>query len=331
VCSKLGAVKAECKAVVDQYAPKMIQALIHKEDPQTVCTKVKACKTITSFAFRVEAGPQCSICEFLVKEVEAQLAKNKTEAEIIADLKKICSSLGSIKAECSSVVDQYGPEIISLLMAKENPMTVCSQIGLCKNSTSMFFERRLRERVVAPSTTPQCAICEFLVKEAEAQLAANKTEAQIVAHLEGVCAKLGAVKAECKTVVDQYAPQIIQLLVQKEDPQTVCTKVGLCTKEFRGLRATPECAICEFLIKEIEAKLASNKTESEIIADLDKVCAHLGAIKAECTAVVAQYAPQMIQALISKEDPQTVCTKVGACKSTGWVAARSKHIGMRMH
>jgi len=272
-----------------------------------------------------------------VKEVEAQLAANKTEGQIIANLNKLCGKLGSIKAECTAVVDQYAPEIINLLMAKENPQTVCSQIGLCKNGTSTHEARRHRlARAVAPS--PQCAICEFLAKEAEAQVANNKTEAQIIASLEAVCSKLGAVKAECKTVVDQYGPQIIQLLVQKEDPQTVCTQIGLCAKPavaaapHHRLRTTPECAICEFLIKEIEAKLEQNKTESQIIQDLDKVCAHLGAIKAECTAVVAQYAPQMIQALIHKEDPQTVCTKVKACKTAEPSASVwMPKVGMRMH
>jgi len=320
--------------VVDQNAPQIIQALIRKEDPATVCTKIGACKTSLHFA-KVEAGPQCAICEFLVKEVEAQLAANKTEGQIIADLNKICSKLGSIKAECTTVADQYAPEIINLLMSKENPQTVCSQIGLCKNAT-VHAERR-RHHSMKVAATPQCAICEFLAKEAEAQLANNKTEAQVIAALDSVCAKLGAIKAECKTVVDQYGPQIVQLLVQKEDPQTVCTQIGLCTGKAAaavavtaGLRTTPECAICEFLIKQIEAHLEANKTESEIIKELDKVCAHLGAVKTECASVVSQYAPQMIRELINKEDPQKVCTKVKACTGDAAPAWIPK-VGMRMH
>jgi saposin len=302
---------------VDQYAPQIIQLLIQKENPQAVCTKLKICTALTQ---PVAVTPQCAICEFLVKEVEAELAKNKTQSEIIADLDKVCAKLGAIKAECAAVVGQYGPQIIQMLMAKENPQTVCTQLKLCTGQRTPV------------SVTPQCAICEFLVKEAEAQLAANKTESQIVAHLEAVCSKLGAIKTECKAVVDQYAVQIIQLLIQKENPQAVCTKIGLCKTLQVG--TTPECAICEFLIKEVETMLENNKTESEIEAELDKICNHLGSIKTECAAVVNQYTPQIISALVHKENPQTVCTKVGACKSAKSfrsVADFHFKVGMRVH
>lgn len=261
-------------------------------------------------AVAVNSTAECAICEFLVKEIEAQLAKNKTETEIIADLDKVCSHLGAIKAECTAVVNQYAPQLIQLLLNKEDPQTVCHQVGLCKNATKIVEEK--------VDASAECAICEFLVKEIEAELAKNSTEAAIMKKLDAVCSHLGAIKAECTAVVNQYGPQIIALLEQKEDPQTVCTQVKACktaARKVAPVAATAECAICEFLIKEVEARLASNKTETEIEADLDKVCGHLGAIKAECTAVVNQYLPQMIQALENKEDPQTVCTQVKACKT----------------
>jgi Saposin-like type B, region 2 len=38
----------------------------------------------------------------------------------------------TLVSECQSLVGQYAPAIIQLLINKENPDTVCQQIHLCK-------------------------------------------------------------------------------------------------------------------------------------------------------------------------------------------------------
>jgi hypothetical protein len=74
-----------------------------------------------------------------------------------------------------------------------------------------------------------CAFCEWLVSEIESFIAQNQTEDEIVKLLNKVCGILpGALGETCKDYVDEYAVALIQLLLNKEDPDTVCTQVKLC-------------------------------------------------------------------------------------------------------
>ena len=58
----------------------------------------------------------------------------------------------------------------------------------------------------------------------------NCLQEQIEKDLEDVCSLLpGTLADECKQAVQKYAPQIIDMLIKKEDPKTVCTQLGICT------------------------------------------------------------------------------------------------------
>jgi saposin len=84
----------------------------------------------------VDAGPECAICEFVMKEVESLLGKNATEAEVEAALEKVCGFLpATIKDECDSFVQAYTPAIINLILQNVQPDEICSKIGLCTSST----------------------------------------------------------------------------------------------------------------------------------------------------------------------------------------------------
>lgn len=57
------------------------------------------------------------------------------QAEIEAMLEKVCAIVPSVlRQECDSLVTQYAPEIIQLLLKKLDPSQVCSEIGLCVTS-----------------------------------------------------------------------------------------------------------------------------------------------------------------------------------------------------
>jgi len=85
-----------------------------------------------------------------------------------------------VQSPCKSLIETYGPQIIQLLVDKENPETVCAQIGLCK-------------RVVAPvSGATECAVCKWILVEIEKYITNETTEAQIVKYVEHFCEKAPA-------------------------------------------------------------------------------------------------------------------------------------------
>jgi len=140
---------------------------------------------------------------------------------------------------------------------------------------------------------------------------------------------------QCIQAISDNGPAIIQDILNEEPPTVVCTQLGLCTskvaeerpvdlKYLRQLRfsktqkpaakADPNCAICTFVVGEVEDYIASNATETEIEQALNNACALLGSFQAQCEQLV-QDLPAYIAQLEKAEDPTTICTQVGLCGS----------------
>ena len=92
---------------------------------------------------------ECTVCEFVVGEIESLLSKNTTEAEIIMELEKVCALFGKdIGAECDTVVTTYAPELISYIVMNEDPQTACTAVGLCSSAKASPRSSRTRARLV---------------------------------------------------------------------------------------------------------------------------------------------------------------------------------------
>ena len=55
-------------------------------------------------------------------------------------LEDVCNFLpSSLKQECDSLVEQFGPVIITLLVNELKPDAVCGVLGLCSNQTGLLL------------------------------------------------------------------------------------------------------------------------------------------------------------------------------------------------
>ncbi len=84
----------------------------------------------------VYAMDDCSICEFIVKEVETFVGNNKTESEILTELDKACVILVNPNwiADCKALVNSEGPTLIQYVINDEPPAAACHAVGLCNAS-----------------------------------------------------------------------------------------------------------------------------------------------------------------------------------------------------
>lgn len=86
---------------------------------------------IAAKATDVGDTPNCVLCEFLMKQLEAELKDKKTDAEIEHAVKSICHVMPkTINAQCSKFVDQYA-ELVIQLLATTPPKAICSNMMLC--------------------------------------------------------------------------------------------------------------------------------------------------------------------------------------------------------
>jgi len=191
--------------------------------------------------------------------VEAFVEQNKTETEILTELEKWCKAIPipSWASECVSIVATSGPDIIKLVIAKENATVVCQQVGLCSQLVRVPHHKYSLRPVHSTFKTPssphtsskkpsltkkpeapesvECSVCTYLVGYAEQYVKENRTETQILSALDDVCKALGIQSwvKECQTMVNAEGPMIIDLLEKAENPDTICSQIGFCSSASR--------------------------------------------------------------------------------------------------
>lgn len=78
----------------------------------------------------------------------------------------------------------------------------------------------------------ECDLCEYFVGVAEQKLSSNATETEVEHYLDVVCDDVfGSYAKMCETLVAQYYPELVQYLMNKENPTVVCDELGFCTSE----------------------------------------------------------------------------------------------------
>ena len=105
----------------------------------------------------------------------------------------------------------------------------------------------------------KCDICDLAVTAAENYLESNHTQTQIQQVLDNICAKT-PFSGECTALVNQYLPQIINLLEQKEPPQTICEQLKFCSNNIEY-----ESQFCE-LVDELHNYLNTTNPEQNSIS-----------------------------------------------------------------
>ncbi|KAL4240574.1 hypothetical protein ACF0H5_001366 [Mactra antiquata] len=339
-----------------QEAPKALPLLENGLDANKTCIAVKLCtagyvdkKTETNVKDVVTDSPlmnaieekmtknvgdlKCEICEALIDLLDSYITDNATDDKINATLLQLCSSLPS--GEFRDVCMQYEPQIMAAIEKGFDPPTTCQTAGLCAAkkeltlsdvSTDALLQQYLKQKNDKNVGDIKCDICEGVVELVDKYIEDNATDEKINETLYQICSSLpdGAFKDICK----EQVPTIMKIIESGGfDPQTVCTKAGLCNgfladyeeedipipenEDPRNLRDL-KCTVCEEVIKEIDSLVAQNETIAKINETIYDVCSKLtGALQNLCL----QAAPTILQAIEAGADPESTCTAIGLCSS----------------
>ncbi|KAJ8962207.1 hypothetical protein NQ318_018176, partial [Aromia moschata] len=203
--------KEECEDFVSTYTNELVEMLIADLKPEEVCVYLKLCTDdrpmsnlppyINSnfFGGNIEtniipdntvngkstyeaepvltSGPQCVLCEFIMKEIDDQLKNKKTDEEIKTAVYDICNIMPkSVKTDCTKFVDQYADAVIQLLISAFEPSEICSMMKLCNAQIEIIKAEIL-----------DCPICELTVEAMEKILSNPKIDHDIEHVLEKTC------------------------------------------------------------------------------------------------------------------------------------------------
>lgn len=187
----------------------------------------------------------CGFCEFLLFTIETYVTDGSTEAEITHIVDGICAYIPSEWNEtCKELIDEFGPTIITLLVAKENPEEICCKIDLCNTTKCKTgFSAQAKSPPRRPSSPSlrvlrrssslhggpeeECGFCEYLIKKTETFLSSSSSEEEIEHVVNNVC-KYTHYSDACALIIDSYGPQIIRMLEKRMTAQTICHEIGLC-------------------------------------------------------------------------------------------------------
>ncbi|KAF5890029.1 prosaposin isoform X2, partial [Clarias magur] len=297
-----------------------------------------------------ESGVLCDDCMKFITDVQDEAKKNASFiSSLIEEIESQCDLLGREFSDlCKQYVGQYAPLILQQLMSMQ-PKDICCRAGFCdstpesvpmlnllpaksiaakKTVAAIKLEKasplKPVKKMVRARESPQCAICEFVMKQLESLIQDQTTEEEVVQAVEKVCSLLPAtLSAQCKDLIETYGQAIIDLLLQEADPKTVCGVLGLCKDASRSFIPVMEkaefkaggfCDVCKMAVRYIDNILEKNATEAQIEEAVKKVCNFLpDEYKTQCDQLVEQYEPLLIQLLLQALDPEFVCMKLGAC------------------
>jgi len=176
---------------------------------------------------------------------------------IVAEINLAIGAKGVVSNECKMVVDQYGDQIIELLLEQMNPIKVCSQIGLCESDSNKKSEPGIASVLDKDASVsggmerddPGCRVCQMAVVWAQNQLRQNRTREQIDAYLNQLCERLPSPNGESIVDCDSLSsmPKVSFTIADKIfdlTPEDYVLKVGegpdaQCISGFLGLDIPP--------------------------------------------------------------------------------------------
>ncbi|XP_078493273.1 uncharacterized protein LOC100176110 isoform X12 [Ciona intestinalis] len=309
-------ISVTCSEFTKEYLPQLWD-MISYNDAGLICSTLYMCEEADKPVVQpvsvakqapVDAGDpiSCAVCRLVVHEVDKMLEGNKTEAAVVAALEKVCGLMpADISQECRDFVKHYGGTLVDLIINEVESGAICSMLLLCSPQANY--------NKVSDSTT--CDLCELVAGELDSLLTENSTESEIIAAVEKVCTVLPSnLQTECKSLIDDYGKEIINLLAQQIKPAQLCATLKLCTSY--AVSSSTTCEICELVAGELDKLLTDKSTETEIVDAVENICKVLPAnLQTECKDLIDEYGTQLINLLAQEIKPSELCAAIKLCSS----------------
>ncbi|KAL6573831.1 hypothetical protein OROHE_001373 [Orobanche hederae] len=174
---------------------------------------------------------------------------------VVAMINHAIGATGVVSQECKAVVEQYGQNIMDLLLAEAQPKKICSQVGLCTFDGTRGVSAGIKSVVDEKDGRSSglgdamCSACEMAVVWMQNQLRQNQTQDRILDYANELCERLpspmGESAVECGSISSM--PTVSLTIGGKFfdlSPEEYILKVGegaaaQCISGFTGLDIPP--------------------------------------------------------------------------------------------
>jgi len=238
--------------------------------------------------------------------------------------------------------------MINLCPSHQNQNTAIRIGNKVYYSTENLYKLPRNQQKKETQEPVTCAVCEFIIKYALAESKLEQTEKVIEFSVNNICRITPRrYKAQCENIVEKNGARLVELMNKYSDPTKICQIINVCPKEDQESKIaysdimnikfiqpkiehkvhlddnsikvktgnnSVECSLCLYVAQLANQMLKNNKTEEQIIAELDLVCNLFPSnIKDQCVAFINEYAPYVIQLVAEELDPQMTCISLNLC------------------
>jgi cytidine deaminase len=171
---------------------------------------------------------------------------------------------------------------------------------------------------VAESKDDQlCEMCQQLI----GQFLNKDTLEKLLQKAESYCDYLpGGLGDECKQMVDQYGQQIINQILSQYSAKKICSDLlhvcqgkqiflmaGIPFVKTADTKQQDPCAMC----KQLVGQLLNKNTLEQLLSRVESLCDKLpGEFATQCHSVIHQYGEKLIDSILAKYTPDSVCRDI---------------------
>eukprot|EP01132_Coremiostelium_polycephalum_P009649 gene9649-11831_t len=265
------------------------------------------------------------------------MQQNQTENFIEKELENVCIFVPEkLQPSCNTIVQQYTSAIISSIVNKEDPHKVCQFIKFCPSSSSSYFPSLSQRLIIIEELEEngngddkgigKCTLCKYLFKRIDHLInKENITDYTIIPTiLDGDCKLFGEkVNKKCREMVSNKEEISIIIDAVLENNQQDPVESGVCGKISKTCSSKVskdgyECAVCKYVVNEINMYLESNFTMQQILKLVDQQCSDIVEKRwsSICETIVSSYGPQLYRSAIAGQTPTNACAQISLCSAS---------------
>jgi len=331
----VGLIAKECKALVEQFVPELVETLASEMNPDTVCTVSGLCNSARIDNLLKEqrsyrhTGGDCLMCREGAEATKAQLV-GETQNQVEDRLLELCGYFGSFTDACRVAVVERADQLYAFITSQSWEEGVCDLAGVCSEAFDDVPVTQLQS-----GEDIQCEFCEKVIKHWVDVYASNASLAEFKQLLDGICEKLDKSNADhCKHVVDDYYIPAFNFLRHEVDPHLLCSLVGLCIDQPRLPAATvqqvalvpaaqeltaesSQCEICQFAATELFSILKDPYDQRMVENVLESICYRLpNSVERRCEQFVEGYTAKILDLITTGLGPDQLCLALNVCPGT---------------
>ncbi|XP_076843235.1 surfactant protein Bb isoform X1 [Brachyhypopomus gauderio] len=168
---------------------------------------------------QLQISPQCTFCLFIIKKLEDMLPKERTEESVVKLLKQICDHLPQhYKEQCNSFLENYGKQIIDLLLSSATPHAICMLLHLC-------LVEETHTPAIVPSLMSDCHSCKTLVFLTQTHLGQNASEPETSSMVQKMCLLHPNALPGCKLFIQRHGLALVGILSKEEKAINACQEI----------------------------------------------------------------------------------------------------------